>query len=84
METTETPKSKPFQRVSSIKITKQRGTRSSYVTPNNNPSKKHPQDFPMENPRKGSENHQKEKQEEHNQALRKNVRNTTMKGSYKV
>jgi hypothetical protein len=58
-----TPKSKPFQSVCWIKITKQRGTRSSYVTSNKNPSKKHPQNFPTEIPRKGSENHQKGKTE---------------------
>jgi hypothetical protein len=58
METTETPKSKPFQRVCWIKITKQRGTRSSYMTSNKNPSKKYPKNFPMEIPRKSPENHQ--------------------------
>jgi hypothetical protein len=56
-----TPKSNPFRRVCWIKITKQRGTRSSYVTSNKNPSKKRPQNSPTENPRKGSENHQKRK-----------------------
>jgi hypothetical protein len=56
-----TSKSKPFRRVYWIKITKQRGTRSSYVTSNKNPSKKHTQIFPTEKPRKGSENHQKGK-----------------------
>jgi hypothetical protein len=44
-----------------IKITKQTGTRSSYMTSNKNPSKKRPQNFPTENLRKGSENHQKGK-----------------------
>jgi hypothetical protein len=56
-----TPKSKPFRRVCWIKVTKQRGTRSSYVTSNENPSKKRPQILPTENPRKSSENHQKGK-----------------------
>jgi hypothetical protein len=56
-----TPKSKPFRRVCWIKVTKQRGTRSSYVTSNKNPSKKHPQILPTEIPRKDSENHQKGK-----------------------
>jgi hypothetical protein len=56
-----TPKSKPFRRVCWIKVTKQRGTRFSYVTSNKNPSKKHPQIFPTEIPRKISENHQKGK-----------------------
>jgi hypothetical protein len=56
-----TPKSKPFQRVCWIKVTKQRGTRSSYVTSNKNPSKKRPENFPTENSRKDPENHQKGK-----------------------
>jgi hypothetical protein len=56
-----TLKSKPFQRDCWSKITKQRGTRSSYMTSNKNPSKKHPQNFPTENPRRGSENHKKGK-----------------------
>jgi hypothetical protein len=54
-----TPKSKSFQRVCWIKITKQRGTSSSYVTSNKNPSNKRPQNFTTENPRKDPENHQK-------------------------
>jgi hypothetical protein len=52
-----TPKSKPFRKVCWIKITKQRGTRSSYMTSNKNPSKKPPQNFLTENPRKDPENH---------------------------
>jgi hypothetical protein len=56
-----TPKSKPFRRVYWSKITKQRGTRSSYVTSNKNPSKKHSQNIPTENPKKDPENHQKGK-----------------------
>jgi hypothetical protein len=52
-----TPKSKPFQSVYWSKITKQRGTRSSYVTSNKNPSKKRPQNSPTKIPRKDSENH---------------------------
>jgi hypothetical protein len=81
-----TPKSKPFRRVCWIKITKQRGTRSLYVTSNKNPSRKHPKIFPTEIPRKGSENHQKGKREEHKQALRNHAESSihTMKGSYKV
>jgi hypothetical protein len=43
------------------KYTVNRGTRSSYVTSNKNPSKKRPQNFPTEIPKKGSENHQKGK-----------------------
>jgi hypothetical protein len=54
-------KLKLFRRVCWSNITKQRGTRSSYVTSNKNPSKKRPQNFTMENPRKDSENHQNRK-----------------------
>jgi hypothetical protein len=39
------------------------------VTSNKNPSKKHPPILPTEIPRKDYENHQKEKREEHKQAL---------------
>jgi hypothetical protein len=56
-----TPKSKPFRRVCWSKITKHRGTVSSYVTSNKNPAKKRRQNFPPEIPRKGPENHQKGK-----------------------
>jgi hypothetical protein len=58
-----TNKLKPFRRVCWSKITKKRGTRSSYVTSNKNPMKKCPQNLPTEDPRKGSENHQKGKTE---------------------
>jgi hypothetical protein len=40
---------------------KKRGTRSSYVTSNKNPSNKRPQILSTENPRKRSKNHQKGK-----------------------
>jgi hypothetical protein len=56
-----TLKSKPFRRICWINITKKRGTRSSYVTSNKNPSKKRPQNFSTKIPRKGSENHRKGK-----------------------
>jgi hypothetical protein len=56
-----TTKSKPFQRENWGKVTTQRGTRSSYVKPNKNPSKKCIQNFTTNFSRKGSENHQKEK-----------------------
>jgi hypothetical protein len=47
-----TTKSKLFQRDCWDKITKPTGTRFSYVTPNKNPPKKHPQNFTMIFPRK--------------------------------
>jgi hypothetical protein len=87
MEPSKTPKSKPFQRVCWIKITKQRDTRSSYVTSNKNPSKKRRQILSMENPRKKAPKiTKKEKREEHKQALRNRAESSihTMKGSYKV
>jgi hypothetical protein len=48
--------------------------------------KETPQNFPIEIPRKGSENHQKGKREEHQQALRNHAGSSihTMKGSYKA
>jgi hypothetical protein len=81
-----TPKSKPFQRVSWIKITKQRGTRSSYVTSNKNPSKKHSQNFSTKIPRKDPENHQKGKTGATHPSLEeaRRIINTHQRGSYKV
>jgi hypothetical protein len=51
------------------------------VTSNKDPSKKHPQNFPTENPRKGSKNTKKGKWEEHKQAMRNNAESSihTMK-----
>jgi hypothetical protein len=48
--------------------------------------KEMPSNPPTEIPRKGSENHQKGKREEHKQALRNHAESSihTMKGSYKV
>jgi hypothetical protein len=48
--------------------------------------KKRPQNFHIEIPRKGSENHQKGKWEKHKQDLRNHTESSihTMKGSYKV
>jgi hypothetical protein len=68
-----TTKSKPFQRVCWRKITKKRGTRSSYVTSNKNPSKKRSQDLSTKIQRKGSENHQKEKTGETQSSLEEPV-----------
>jgi hypothetical protein len=81
-----TPKSKPFRRVCWIKITKQRGTRSSYVTSNKKPSKKRPQNFPPDNSRKGSDNHQKGKARGTQSSLEepRRIIYAYMKGSYKV
>jgi hypothetical protein len=81
-----TPKSKPFRRVCWIKVTKQRGTRSSYVTSNKNPSKKRPQIFPTENPRKDPENHQKGKTGATHPSLEepRQIIYTYQRGSYKV
>jgi hypothetical protein len=56
------------------------------VTSNKNPSKKHPQNFPVEIPRKVSKITKKEKREEHKEALRNHAESSihTKKGSYKV
>jgi hypothetical protein len=86
METTKSTKSKPFRRVCWVKVTKQRGTRSSYVTSNKNPSKKLPQNFPTEDPRKDLENHQKGKMGATHQGLEepRRIIYTYQRGSYKV
>jgi hypothetical protein len=60
---TKTTKSESFPRVWTGKVTKKRGTRSSCVTPTPNPAKKCLQNSATKIPRKGSENHQKEKRE---------------------
>jgi hypothetical protein len=81
-----TPKLKLFRRVCWIKVTKQRGTRSSYVTSNKNPSKKRPQNFPTEIPRKDPENHQKGKTRATHLSLEepRRIIYTYQRGSYKV
>jgi hypothetical protein len=81
-----TPKLKPFRRVCWIKITKKRGTRSSYVTYNKNPLKKRPQNFPTEIPRKDPENHQKGKMGGTQPSLEepRRIIYTYQRGSYKV
>jgi hypothetical protein len=67
-------------------VTKQRGTRSSYVTSNKNPSKKSPQNFPTENPRKDPENHQIGKMGGTQPSLEepRRIIYTHQRGSYKV
>jgi hypothetical protein len=66
---TKTTKSESFPRVWRGKVTKKRGTRSSCVTPTPNPTKKRLQNSATKIPRKGSENHQKEKTGETTKAL---------------
>jgi hypothetical protein len=58
---TKTTKSESFPRVWRGKVTKERGTRSSCVTPAPNLAKKRLQNSATKIPRKGSENHQKGK-----------------------
>jgi hypothetical protein len=65
-----TTKSRSIQGSSWGKVTSQRGTRSSYVTPNKNPARNHPQNSTTKITRKSFENHQKEKQERQHKALR--------------
>jgi hypothetical protein len=43
------------------------------VIPKTNPAKKHFQNLPTKIPRKGSENHRKDKRDRHNQTLRNHV-----------
>jgi hypothetical protein len=80
------PKLKPFRRVCWVKVTKQRATRSSYVTSNKNPSKKCPQNFPTKNPRKDPENNQKGKMGATHPSLKepRRIIYTYQRGSYKV
>jgi hypothetical protein len=81
-----TPKSKPFRTVCWIKISKERGTRSSYVTSNKNPLKKHPQNFPTEISRKDPENNQKGRTGGTQSSLEepRRIIYTYQSGSYKV
>jgi hypothetical protein len=81
-----TPKTKPFQRVCWIKITKKRGTRSSYVTSKKIPQRNALNSFPRKIQEKALKITKKEKREEHNQGLRNHAESSihTMKVSYKV
>jgi hypothetical protein len=81
-----TPKLKLFRRVCWIKITKKRGTRSSYVTSNKNPQRNALKSSPRKFQEKAPKITKKEKREEHKQALRNHTESSIhiMKGSYKV
>jgi hypothetical protein len=74
-----------FLRVSRGKITKKRGTPTSYVIPKKNPTKKHLQKLLTKIPRKSSENHQKEKKGETQSNLEepRRIIYTYHEGSYK-
>jgi hypothetical protein len=86
METTKNTQIKAVSEVCWIKITKQRGTGSSYVASNKNPSKKRPQNFPTKIPRKDPENHQKGKTGGTQLSLEepRRIIYTYQRGSYKV
>jgi hypothetical protein len=79
--TRNTTKSRPIQGGSWGKVTSQRGTRSSYVTPNKNPARNHPQNSAMKITTKSSENHQNEGRERQHQSLRNHAESSihTMK-----
>jgi hypothetical protein len=86
METTENTQIESFRRVCWIKITNQRGTRSSYDIQQES-LKETPPKLPHENSKKKAPKiTKKEKREEHNQALRNHTESSihTMNGSYKV
>jgi hypothetical protein len=68
--TRKTTKSRSIQGGSWGQVTSQRGTSSSYVTPNKNPTRKHPQNSAKNITRRGSENLQKGKQVRQHKALR--------------
>jgi hypothetical protein len=86
MGTTENTQIEAIFEVCWSKITKKRGTRSSYVTSNKNPSKKCPKTSHGKFQEKAPKITKKEKREKHKQALRNHAKSSihTMKGSYKV
>jgi hypothetical protein len=79
--TRKTTKSRSIQGSSRGKVTIQRGTWSSYVTPNKNPARNHPQNFAKKITRRGSENHQKGERERQHKASRNHAESSihTMK-----
>jgi hypothetical protein len=79
--TQKTTKSRPIQGDSWGKVTSQRGTRSSYVTPNKNLTRNRPQNSTTKNTTKSSENHQKEGRERKHKSLRNHAESSihTMK-----
>jgi hypothetical protein len=86
METTENTQIEVVSEGLFIKITKQRGTWSSYVTSNKNPSKKHHQILPTENPRKRLRKSPKRKNGGTQTSLEepRRIIYTNHEGSYKV
>jgi hypothetical protein len=79
--TRKTTKSRPIQGGSWGKVTSQRGTRSSYVTPNKNPARNCPQNSATKITTKSSINHQKEGRERQHKSLRNHAESSihTMK-----
>jgi hypothetical protein len=79
--TRKTTKSRPIQGGSWGKVTSQRGTRSSYVAHNKNPTRNHPQNSSTKITTKSSENHQKEGRERQHKSLRNHAESSihTMK-----
>jgi hypothetical protein len=79
--TRKTTKSKSIKESSWGKFTSQRGTRSSYVTPNKNPTRNLPQNSDKKITRKRSENHQRGKRERQHKTLRNHAKSSihTMK-----
>jgi hypothetical protein len=79
--TRKTTKSRPIQGGSWDKVTSERGTRSSYVTPNKNPTKNCPQNSATKLTTKSSENHQIEGWERQHKSLRNHAESSihTMK-----
>jgi predicted component of type VI protein secretion system len=76
-----TTKSRPIQGGSWGKVTSQRGTRSSYVTPKKNPTRNRPQNSATKITTKSSENHQKDGWERQHKSLRNHAESSihTMK-----
>jgi hypothetical protein len=79
--TRKTTKLRLIQGGSSGKVTRQRGTRSSYVNPNKNPARNRPRNSTTKITTKSSENHQKEERERQHKSLRDHAKSSihTMK-----
>jgi hypothetical protein len=79
--TRKTIKSRPIQEGSWGKVNSQRGTRSSYVTPNKNPARNCPENSATKITTKSSENQQKDGRERQHQSLRNHAESSihTMK-----
>jgi hypothetical protein len=84
--TPKTPKSSPFAHEFGTRIKGKRTMKGSCIHPPPNPHEKGPEIAPRKSPRKGSENHQKERTGTTHPSLEepRRIIYTSQKGSYKV